>query len=87
MNAPQFTPGPWVSRGLTIWEPDKTAMSIAVVTQHHKDARANARLISAAPDLYEALVLAAAVIDRAGIIWMGEAKCQAALARARGEHS
>lgn len=42
----------------------------------------NRRLIAAAPDLFEALTVALAVIDKAGIIWMGEDKARAALSRA-----
>ena len=49
------TPGPWEARGLTIWEPGRTSLSIAVVTQHERNARANARLIAAAPDMLAAL--------------------------------
>jgi hypothetical protein len=58
------TPGPWEARGLTIWEPGKSALSIAVVTQHEPNARANARLISAAPDMLDALEQCAEYFDK-----------------------
>ena len=51
----KHTPGPWEMRGLTIFEPGKVALSIASITQHEPNARANARLIAAAPDILEAL--------------------------------
>lgn len=45
---------------------------------------ARARLIAAAPDLYKALAIALGVIEKAGIIWMGEDSARAALAKAQG---
>ena len=51
------TPGPWAARGLTVFPGKETALSVAVVTQHRREAGANARLIAAAPDMLEALQL------------------------------
>lgn len=57
----QYTPGPWVVdyshpdwvEGTTIWAND-VVIAHAVADQHHQT-EANARLISAAPDLLAAL--------------------------------
>lgn len=49
------TPGPWEARGLTVFEPSKTALSVATATQHQPHAKANARLIAAAPDMLASL--------------------------------
>jgi hypothetical protein len=80
------TPGPWEARGLTIWEPGKSALSIAVVTQHEPNARANARLIAVAPDMLE--VLRSLVRDDAGVtheyLHIIRAKARAAIAKAEG---
>ena len=51
----KHTPGPWEMRGLTVFEPGKVALSIASITQHEPNARANARLIAAAPAMLAAL--------------------------------
>jgi hypothetical protein len=89
--AAQFTPGPWDMRGLTVFEHDKTSMSIAVVTQHEVNAKANARLIAAAPSLYDAasLFASSAVIDehthRVTVDEYVLSAVRAALAKARGE--
>jgi len=54
----------WEARGLTIWEPGQTALSIAVVTQHQKKAKQYAHCIAAAPELLE--VASAPRITKAG---------------------
>jgi hypothetical protein len=77
MTAPAFTPGPWELRGLTVFEVGKTGISVAVATQHETNAKANARLIAAAPELYEALT--EAVKTNPQEEWI------ALLAKARGE--
>lgn len=45
----------WEARGLTIFRPGETALAIATVPPHHKDAREIARLIAAAPEMLAAL--------------------------------
>lgn len=66
MSAPNTTPGPWVAKGGRV-ETAEPSTSVAAtiesfVTGIHgtrsisrKEARANAHLIAAAPELYEAL--------------------------------
>ena len=58
MNKPTFTKGPWTSGWVgekphgtaVVWIPDSSNERIEV---HTSNARANARLIAAAPELYE----------------------------------
>lgn len=65
----QYTPGPWVVdyshpdwvEGTTIWAND-VVIAHAVADQHHQT-EANARLISAAPDLLAALRIAEDALD------------------------
>ena len=94
----EFLPGPWFIKDGLIRAPDldpngqpEAPWCVAQVfpfAGHGGDRSvANANLIAAAPELFEALLIAVAVLDRAGIIWMGEVKARAALAKARGETS
>ncbi len=55
-----FTPGPWSTDGVHIVAPTKSALpGIAVATWcDTPETHANARLMAAAPELYEALELA-----------------------------
>jgi hypothetical protein len=71
MNTPKFTKGPWTVAGLAIYEADHwkdgnnlggRLLYVAPDEDHRPDAEfedeeleANARLIAAAPELYEAL--------------------------------
>lgn len=84
MSETRFTPGPWEARGLSIWQPGKTALSIASVTQHQPAAKANAHLISAAPDLYDSL---AQLLDDPDNETENRAFARRMLAKARGEQS
>jgi len=110
MSVPQFTPGPWVAlppeegslyariRGTRLGGKFKIANALMAADQtlEENEAIANARLIAAAPDLYEALALMVA--------WYGKrdnhgddsllqpdqqeneiAQAMRALAKARGE--
>ena len=93
MSAPKFTPGPWEVR---VWDGDhwpiwRTSIAekngkghaLFISAKHAPNVPANAHLIAAAPDLYEALCdmvsdrecLSEATIDFA----------KRALAKARGE--
>lgn len=66
MNA--HTDGPWVSEGQFITGPGRITLAEAFISLEPEidiDAEANARLIAAAPDMYEALVDFIAVIDDA----------------------
>jgi hypothetical protein len=63
VSAPAFTPGPWTVESRVAFGKNDYAVSpasgndgfVAALT-HGPDAKANARLIAAAPELYEALV-------------------------------
>lgn len=56
-----------------------------IARQHRiADNFASARLFAAAPELLAALEIALGVIDKAGILWMGDDKARAAIAKARG---
>ena len=86
----KHTPGPWEARGYSIFEPHKTAMTIAVATQHEPNVKANARLIAAAPELLEALQAfvewAECVKEFAGAAPIATlADARAAIAKATGE--
>ena len=108
MSAPKFTPGPWEWTGDTLWGGQKALEEVlsvgddgkpygfhsAVLVPHWdgEQAVANARLIAAAPELYEALE-AVELACRMGIP-PGEVlslnstirlAARAALAKARGE--
>lgn len=88
-----FTPGPWVAgkeigygqlNGIQIRDGRGyvAAVVVADVTELYQSREANARLIAAAPALYEALDAALAVHGDS-YSWGPQAK--AALAQARGE--
>ncbi len=53
----QHTPGPWTTNGKEIYEGEDTRehCGIATVNKLYDEYKANARLISAAPDMLEAL--------------------------------
>ena len=92
MSAPTFTPGPWhVANGVQVRsERDQIAK---VWMMRNGEGNANARLIAAAPELYEALQLALLGLDaycvEKGPLFLASAlaadKARAALAKARGE--
>lgn len=89
----QFTPGPWeagignrLSDGDDVWVVDSSEGSIAEMMCPADVEEANARLIAAAPALYESLKAVARNIDNDGVrCWCGkwrdhEASCVAATA-------
>lgn len=90
-----FTPGPWLiepqgERARGHWLADNAGAYVALACSRDNsrdEEDANARLIAAAPELYEALALAAEWIaeDGASLSEVAEAKIYAALAKARGE--
>ncbi len=89
MTAPKFTPGPWVTNGTAIEQAqERNTLVVAYVEdRQNDDHRANARLIAAAPELYESLsdlIRAARAIDgfRGSPL---ESDCLNAIAKARGE--
>ena len=102
MSAPQFTPGPWSIDGLALVvapEPAERGEYKAIAQVRH-NARANARLIAAAPELYEALenllnestdtALPSAMLLGAGLsatFVKAVERGLAALAKARGEQA
>lgn len=89
----QFTPGPWYIN--TLAGPTEIAASdpfveigVAYTDGQDDNGKANAHLISAAPDMYKALerLLAAYAVDESSEEWPDEWRnCLAALKKARGE--
>lgn len=65
----KHTPGPWLRRGQTDSIDSADGRSVCWVNLHTMPAEANARLISAAPDLLEALQEAQDFIDRHSEPW------------------
>ena len=58
MNESKHTPGPWYAKGEDIWNADEKMYGIArnfSAISPSQTTRANAALIAAAPDMYEAL--------------------------------
>ncbi len=96
---PAHTPGPWMAQfsgmDAKVVCPDGRSFDIGDVI-YHKENKTNARLIAAAPDLYEAatqslaeLVVLESLIDQAGtdpLAWIDVIKqrLRAALARVEG---
>ena len=93
MSAPQHTPGPWqsfpsVSRVRpfvidTAIGTDSTNGTVIAEVPRGKQGQANANLIAAAPDLYEALMLVSR--NSGKLSHMDWQQVERALARARGE--
>lgn len=66
----EFTRGPWELVGLqgtAVWAGDKIIASVAAARVNPKQARADARLIAAAPDLFNALTVLADACASRGI--------------------
>lgn len=97
MSAPQFTPGPWFPNtpsNRRVFMPNDTveikaagglvACLYAENWPHGQDER-NARLIAAAPELYEALAEFVAGADAGHVSVEADNAARAALAKARGE--
>lgn len=85
---PKFTPGPWGAmvkmEGCTaIGANTLIARVYSTAFKDLENERANANLISAAPDMYDALFSAAEQLERNGVAVPDSWK--AALAKARGE--
>lgn len=90
MSETKWTPGPWrvgIDRR-AIWDDEDRCIAVAKSETHQLEA--NARLIAAAPDLYEALASMHAQ-HRCGCghpacnRCADDRECAAALAKARGE--
>jgi hypothetical protein len=85
----RHTPGPWKTKGLhgsvDIQAGNSFIASVASWNQSGPasiaEAKANAHLIAAAPDLYDALIAVVSVADRKTVEFD---KARAALAKARG---
>ena len=92
MSETKFTPGPWKmyrngyvlseETGERVCTPHSTLPEASKVSDHIKDLKANARLIAAAPELYEALEDASDLLDRMGYL---SSEFREVLAKARGE--
>ena len=83
-NETKWTPGPWHSRGFPTISAGKGKGMIAKVLERYMDRaerEANASLIAAAPELYEALEMMLE-FPKAG---PSTSTARAALAKARGE--
>ena len=90
MNDTSWTPGPWYvpkARGYAHGPVDKNDVPVVTWTgmarPRQENGMANAHLIAAAPDLYDALLLAMQSIHPGNGTDL--AVCNAALAKARGE--
>ena len=103
-NKPKWTPGPWkaedrsVQYGDGLWNGvvDKRGMLICLMGMQGQDQAANADLVAAAPELYDALeAILARYQKHVSITWGGEAEVarmlelqmRSALAKARGEQT
>jgi len=88
MTKRKWTPGPWEADGEFVDGADGSAIYTALgydpdnVPLHDEIQKANASLIAAAPDLYEALEGAVEAMEAAGMSCHDE---RAAIAKARGE--
>jgi len=88
----KFTPGPWRVADSGIVHADRRdsglyqpVADLFITNDVPKMQReANAHLIAAAPDLFEQLERALAVIEKSSIIWMGDDTAHAALRKALG---
>lgn len=68
MSKPEFTPGPWGCwasdlRGGRYWTVDRPGAEDPIDIHEADNGEADARLIAAAPDMYEALLAAKVVIE------------------------
>ena len=96
-NKTQHTPGPWHSQrphgsDIPVWGVDeKSRGCVALVNmsaERATEAAANARLIAAAPEMYEALKALVESLDweakRSGTTYAGHEDARAAIAKAEG---
>ena len=85
--ATKFTPGPWsvCADRAYVDGPDGKVVAHCCYERHPSEEYANADLIAAAPDLYEALEAFIAGADTGYISVDVDKFARAALARARGE--
>ena len=85
------TKGPWNAKGYSIWGPKSKETKIGLVANTMSsypapECEANARLIAASPDLYEALKVCAFLIEAYDGLDSPEFKqASAALAKAEGK--
>jgi hypothetical protein len=72
-SAPSHTPGPWKATGLRVFSANDAwagiVASALTTTSNYGTAKANARLIAAAPDILAALKAAVAVLNAEGIVY------------------
>lgn len=79
----EFTEKPWVAIGNSVYGPDGDRLAFCDTVTVYGDTKANAQLISAAPDMYEAL---GTVVKEGWLVGSPlESVCRQALAKARGE--
>jgi hypothetical protein len=93
--AATHTPGPWFATDTIVAESNRTGSNAICDTAHsrydmsHDEAKANARLIAAAPDLLAALEMVLNSTTHPGPLWTVSnesiAAAHAAIARAKGE--
>lgn len=88
-NESAWTPGPWTSDGILIWKANSVIAQADIGDVDHieEEREANARLIAAAPELYEALAWMAGLFNEAtteGVFSDALTHAHAALAKARG---
>ena len=83
------TPGPWVYNGNTVQSAGRHYSSTLIATTsmapHFEQAKANARLIAAAPELLEALIDAQEALCDLPLMAPIVLKMRAAIAKATGE--
>jgi hypothetical protein len=81
----KHTPGPWeVITDVDRFEIDSRTRCVAVTRDNRSDDAANAALIAAAPDMYEALVAAYGIVIRGAQYNVTAEKVAAAIAKAEG---
>lgn len=85
MSKPSFTPGPWEVERSVMGCRSICAGEVLVASVEDAPTKANARLIAAAPELYEALQKASNTLAGCGMPKIAADICDAALRKARGE--
>lgn len=88
MSETKWTPGPWIEDEFfpLIYDsatgPKQVLIATVAINTRRDEGRHNARLIAAAPDLYDALFQ---IVDDDGVCVASLRAARAALAKARGE--
>ena len=84
----KHTPGPWIADGTTVMTSDGIYLHVATTHFLTDRPEANARLIAAAPEMYEALKALVESLDweakRSGTTYAGHEDARAAIAKAEG---